>query len=369
MTTDKTTGRTTGQTTGQTTDRAFGDLPDGRGVRLLTIGSAPGPVVEVLTLGASVHRLEVTGGDGVRRNVVLGHPDVAERLAGTYYLGATIGRYANRIAKGRFPLGGRVVEVGTNDRGNSLHGGPEGFDTHLWDVVAHTPDEVVLATTSPDGEQGFPGRVEAQVSYRVEGGTVTVTLEATTDATTVVNLTNHSYFQLDGEGAGTVDDHVLVVEADHYTPVDDTGIPLGDHAPVAGTPFDLREPTRVGDAVRKPHPQLGAASGIDHNYVVRGEGLRRAAVLSSPATDTGMELWSDQPGLQLYTGNYLDGLRLGTSVGTYRRGDGIALEPQLFPDTPNHPEWPSAVLEPGETYRSVIEWRFAVSGTASVARS
>lgn len=341
-----------------TTDASFGRMPDGRDVRLLTIGSAPGPVVEVLSLGAAVHRLEVAGGDGVRRNVVLGHPDVEERLAATYYLGATIGRYANRIAEGRFPLGGRVVEVGTNDRGNSLHGGPEGFDTHLWEVVEHSAEEVVLVTASPDGDQGFPGRVEARVSYRVEGGTVTVTMEATTDATTVVNLTNHSYFHLGGEGSGTVDDHVLVLEADLYTPVDDTGIPLGEHAPVAGTPFDFRAPARVGGAVRTQHPQLAASQGIDHNYVVRGEGLRRAAVLSCPATATSVELWSDQPGLQLYTGNFLDGSRRGTSGGTYRRGDGIALEPQLFPDSPNRPAWPSAVLEPGERYRSVMQWRF-----------
>jgi aldose 1-epimerase len=340
------------------THRVLGQTPDGRDVHLLETGSAPGPVVEVLTLGATVHRLEVACGDGVRRNVVLGHPDVAERLSSGDYIGGTIGRYANRIAAGRFVLDGREVEVRTHDRGNSLHGGPEGFDVRLWDVVRHTPDEVVLSMTSPDGDQGFPGAVTATVTYRVDGDTVTVTMEATTDATTVVNLTNHAYLNLDGEGAGTIDGHELVVEADEFTPVDATGVPLGGHAPVAGTPFDLRESRALGAALRAEHPQVVDARGIDHNFVVRGTGLRRAAALASPRTRTLLEVWSDQPGLQVYTGNFLDGTRRSTSGGRYRQGDGIALEPQLFPDSPHHAEWPSAVLEPGETYRSSLEWRF-----------
>jgi galactose mutarotase-like enzyme len=342
-----------------THDRVFDQLPDGRDVRLLTIGAEPGPVVEVLTLGATVHRLLVTGGDGTRRNVVLGHADVAERLASSDYLGGTIGRYANRIAGGRFPLEGREVEVRTHDRGNSLHGGPDGFDLRLWDVVSHAADEVVLRLVSPDGDQGFPGEVTATVAYAVDGDTVRVTMEATTDAPTVVNLTNHAYLNLDGEGGGTVDDHELLVEADAWTPVDDTGVPLGDHEPVDGTPFDLRALTPVGQVVRAEHPQVVAAHGIDHNYVVRGSGLRRAAVLTSPATRTTVELWTDQPGVQVYTGNGLDGTRRGTGGGRYRQGDGVALEPQLFPDSPHHPEWPSATLRPGETYRSVLEWRLA----------
>ena len=342
-----------------TSDRVFGRMPDGRDVHVLTIGAGPGPVVEVLTLGATVHRLLVTDADGGRRNVVLGHPDVEERLASGDYLGGTIGRYANRIAAGRFPLAGRVVEVETHDRGNSLHGGPDGFDVRLWDVVSHTPDEVVLSMTSPDGDQGFPGTVTATAGYRVDGDTVRVTMQATTDAPTVVNLTNHAYLNLDGEGSGTVDEHLLLVEADAYTPVDATGIPLGDHAPVDGTPFDFRSAAPIGPAIRAEHPQLSDARGIDHNYVVRGTGLRRAAALSSPRSGLGVELWCDQPGLQVYTGNFLDGTRRSTSGARYRQGDGIALEPQLFPDSPNRPEWPSALLEPGETYRSVMEWRIA----------
>jgi aldose 1-epimerase len=327
-------------------------------VHLLTIGTAPGPVVEVLTLGATVHRLHVTGADGERRNVVLGHPDVGERLASGDNVGGTNGRYANRIDAGRFLLDGREVHVATHDRGNSLHGGPEGFDLRLWDVLEHGPYDVVLAMTSPDGDQGFPGAVSATVRYHVDGDTVAVTMEATTDATTVVNLTNHAYFHLAGEGSGTVDDHVLQVEADEFTPVDGTGIPLGGHASVEGTPFDLREPAVLGPALRTEHPQVVDARGGDPNFVVRGTGLRRAAVLASPRAGTRLELWSDQPGLQVYTGNFLDGTRRSTSGGRYRQGDGIALEPQLFPDSPNRPEWPSAVLVPGETYRSTLEWHF-----------
>ncbi len=321
------------------TDRVFGQLPDGRDVRLLTIGSAPGPVVEVLTLGATVHRLLVAGGDGVRRNVVLGHPGVAERLTSTDYIGGTIGRYANRIAAGRFPLGGRTVEVRAHDRGNSLHGGPEGFDARLWGVVSHSADEVSLSLVSPDGDQGFPGAVTAIVGYRVSGDTVSVEMSATTDATTVIGMTNHAYFNVAGEDAGTIDDLLLTVDADEYTPVDDTGIPLGGHEPVAGTPFDLRSSAPL-------------RARLDHNLVVRGDGLRRHASLSSARTATTVEVWSDQPGLQVYTGDALDGPR-------HQRRAGVALEPQVFPDSPNHPEWPSPVLAPGDTYRSTIEWRFS----------
>src|SRR4051794_32678874 len=336
----------------------FGQLPGGQAVDLHAIGAPPGPVVEVLTLGATVHRLEVTCGDGVRRNVVLGHASVADRLASDAYLGATVGRYANRIAGGRFELAGREVVVGTNDRGNSLHGGPDGFDRRAWELLESGDDHVVRRLVSADGDQGFPGEVTAEVRYEIDGDTVRVRHEATTDATTVVNLTNHSYFNLDGDGAGSIDQHVLTLAADGYVPVDATGIPVGDPLPVAGTPFDFRDAAPIGPAVRSDHPQVAVARGIDHDVVVGGSGLRRAAVLESPATSTRLELWSDQPGLQVYTGNFLDGSLRSTLGAAYRQGDGIALEPQLHPDTPNHPHWPSAVLEPGQRYMHVLEWRF-----------
>jgi aldose 1-epimerase len=214
----------------------------------------------------------------------------------------------------------------------------------------------VLRLESPDGDQGFPGALVADVRFEVTPSGVRIEFRATTDAATVVNLTSHAYFNLDGDGAGTIDDHELTVHASAYTPVDRTGIPSGDHAPVAGTPFDFRSPTAIGAAVRQDHEQVGWARGIDHNLVLDGSGWRPVAVLESRRSGTRLTLHSDQPGLQVYTGNFLDGSRGSTDGGLYRQGDGIALEPQLFPDSPNHPEWPSATLLPGETYLATMAW-------------
>jgi len=336
----------------------FGALPDGRPVRKIVLGSAPGPVLSLLDLGATVQGLQVTCGDGHRRDVVLGQGSVAEYLASSDYLGATVGRYANRIAGGRLDLDGEEVQLGTNDRGNLLHGGPDGFDRRLWQLGEHSPTEARLSLESPDGDQGFPGAVRVEVHFEVAGDSVRVAFVATTDATTVVNLTNHAYFNLDGVGTGTVDDHELTVLADEYLPVDDTGIPLGGFAPVAGTPLDFRSPARVGTAARSGDEQVVRMSGIDHNFVLRGSGMRRVATLSSRRTGTTLELSTDRPGLQVYTGNGLDGSRPSAGGGRHRQGDGIALEPQLFPDTPHHPDWPTAMLLPGETFRAALEWRF-----------
>ncbi len=339
----------------------FGDSPLGP-VQLMTIGQEPGPVLELLDLGATVHRLWVTGGDGVRRNVVLGHATPGEYLDSTHYLGGTIGRYANRIASGRFSLEGSEVQVGRNDRGNNLHGGPDGFDRRLWTVEDSSERHVTMRLESPDDDQGFPGRLAVTARFETTEDSVWVRFEATTDATTVVNLTSHAYFNLDGEGTGPIDDQVLLVDSDDYLPVDDTGVPVGGMEPVEGTPFDVRRPTRLAEVVRGRHPQVVAAAGIDHNYAPRGAGWRLVATLDSPRTRTRMELRSDQPGLQVYTGNGLDGLVPSTEGRLYRQGDGIALEPQLFPDSPNRPEFASPVLRPGETYRAALDWRFLPLG-------
>jgi len=328
----------------------------GAGAETVVIGSAPGPELHLLALGATVHRLVVTGGDGGRRDVSIGLPGADELLSSSDYLGGTIGRYANRIAGGRFDLDGEQVELATHDRGNHLHGGPDGFDRRTWDVVAHEPDGVRLRLVSPDGDQGFPGEVTAEAAFSVTPDRVALELTAVTTRPTVVNLTSHAYFNLDG--SGSVDDHLLQVPASAYTPVDETGIPYGDHAPVEGTPFDLREPARVGDRVRSAHQQVVEARGLDHNLVVDGVGWRPVAVLSSSRSATRMELWSDQPCLQVYTGNFLDGSTVSRDGRLLRQGDGIALEPQLAPDTPNHPAWPSAILRPGEQYRARMAWVF-----------
>jgi aldose 1-epimerase len=323
-------------------------------VRRITIGQAPGPVLQVLDLGATMHSLEVTCGDGVRRNVLLGHATPQEYLDSTDYLGGTIGRYANRIAAGRFTLEGVEYQLGTHDRGNHLHGGPDGFDRRVWEVVDVGESHVRLRLESPAGDQGFPGLLRVGARFEVTGDQVRLDLEATTDAPTLVNLTSHAYVNL--AGAGSIDDHVLMVRAERYTPVDDTGIPVGGHAPVEGTPFDLRHPTLLGPAVREPHPQVVSARGIDHNLVTDGAGLRPRATLECARSGLRMVLSSDQPGLQVYTGNFLDGSSAGTDGRLLRQGAGIALEPQRFPDTPNRPDFGSAELRPGETYRSTVVW-------------
>lgn len=345
--------------------REFDTLADGRPVHLIELGRDPGPVLRLLTLGATVHDLEVTGADDERHHVALGHATSADHLASGDYLGATVGRYANRIRDGHLRLADGEHRLGTHDRGHHLHGGPDGFDRRLWEVVEHDDDRATLRLLSPDGDQGYPGAVTAQVTFAVAPTGVSIDLEATTDATTVVNLTQHTYFNLAGRASGTIDDHLLQVPAATYTPIDDEGIPLGEHATVDGTPFDLREPTRIGGAIRDDHPQLLGARGIDHNFVIDGprddEGLLTHAVLSAPSTGIRLELRSDQPGLQVYTGNSLDGTLGSVDGGRYRQGDGIALEPQLFPDSPHHPAWPSPVLEPGERYHACHVWRLTSS--------
>jgi len=343
----------------------FDHLADGREVHLVELGSAPGLVLRLLTLGATVHDLEVTGGDGVRRHVALGHPGSADYLASGDYVGGTIGRYANRVRGGHLPLPDGDHQLGTHDRGHHLHGGPEGFDRRLWELVDHDAATAAFRLVSPHGDQGFPGELMVGARFAVTADSVAIELTATTDRTTVVNLTQHTYLNLEGRSAGTVDDHLLHVLAERYTPIDAEGIPTGDHASVVGTPFDLRSPTRLGSVVRSGHPQVVDAQGIDHNLVIDGpydaDGLRTLCRLTAPATRTTLELRADQPGLQVYTGNFLDGTLGSVDGGVYRQGDGIALEPQLFPDSPHHPEWPSAVLEPGERYLARHEWRFTAS--------
>lgn len=326
----------------------------------LILGRDPGPELHLLPVGATIQRMVVTCGDGVRRDVALGLPDGDAVRASTDYVGSVVGRYANRIAGGRWSLDGRTHQLPTNDRGHHLHGGPDGFHTRTWRVVTQTESAATLELVSPDGDAGYPGELTVRASYTVTGGGVELDLTATTTEATIVNLTSHAYLNL--HGSGSIDDHVLTVPASRWTPVDATSIPLGEHVAVDGTPFDLRRPTVLADVVRADHPQVRAARGIDHNLVVDGEGWRPVAVLDGPATRTRLELWSDQPGLQVYTGNFLDGTALDRSGRMLRQGDGLCLEPQLPPDTPNHPpgpDWPSAVVRPGETYRHRIAWRFS----------
>lgn len=338
--------------------RRFGDLDDGREVGVWRLGSKPGPVVEVLDLGAAVHRLEVRGADGRRRNVVLGHRTAQDYLDGRYFLGAVVGRYANRIRGGRFDLQGEEVQVGVNDRGNQLHGGPDGFHRRTWTVMSHDASTLALRLLSEDGDQGFPGNLEVTAVYAVSDCGLTLDLAARSDKATIVNLTSHVYLNLDGNGSGPVDDHLLHVAADRYLPVDATGIPTGPPLPVEGTPFDLRRPARLGAVVRADHPQIVEARGVDHDFLLSHPTAEPAVTLTSTTNGTVMRLFCDQPGLQVYTGNFLNGSTVGSDAASYRQGDGIALEPQRHPDTPNRPDLGSAVLLSDETYMHSIHWCF-----------
>ena len=337
----------------------FGTLADGLPVIRYTLSRAGGLTLRVLTYGGVVQSLEVPDTRGRVANVVLGFPSLDEYLeASGLYFGGLVGRFANRIAGGRFGLDGKSYAVDVNAGGHCLHGGRTGFDKRPWQAQPISDHELRLTLTSADGDRGFPGRLRVEVTYSLLEDAVCIDYRATTDAPTVINLTNHSYFNLAGEGTGPVEAHTLVIDADEFTPLGQDLIPTGEVAEVAGTPLDFRSETAIGARLRDPHPQLLAARGYDHNYVLRGAGLRRAARLADPATGRVLEVLTDQPGLQLYSGNFLDGSHVGTGGRAYRQGDGLALETQHFPDSPNHSAFPSTELRPGQLFATSTTWQF-----------
>ncbi len=338
----------------------FGTTPDGTAVARHTL--ARGDLrVRVLTYGAIVQSLEIGGA-----NVVLGFADLDAYLAHNSpgpYFGAVVGRYANRIAGGRFRLGGREHALARNDGPNALHGGHDGFDRRVWSVAAAGDDHLVLRRVSPDGEEGYPGTLHAEVAYTlVDPTTLRIDYAATTDAATPVNLTQHTSFNLAGEGGGDVLGHVLELPAARYVAVDEDAIPVpGDPAPVAGTAFDFTSPAPIGARIRAGEEQLVRGQGYDHHFVLDAPGapdaLALAARLRDPVSGRTLEVHTSEPGIQLYSGNFLDGTLVGTSGRAYRQGDGVALETQHAPDSPNRPDFPSTVLAPGQTYVSRTEWR------------
>ncbi|WP_249999080.1 aldose epimerase family protein [Actinoplanes sp. M2I2] len=321
----------------------------------------------ILTHGGVLQSLEVPDRSGARANVVLGF----DRLQGYLdnpdpYFGAVIGRYANRIARGSFPLDGATYQAPINNGPNSMHGGKTGFDKRLWSATP-VDGALELRLVSPDGDQGYPGTLSVTVRYTfTPDNELRIDYEATTDAPTVVNLTNHSYFNLAGEGSGDIYGHLVRIDATHFTPVDVDLIPTGDLSPVAGTPMDFREPVAVGERIRTGDPQLGFTGGYDHNWILdrAGDGLAPAAQVTEPIGGRTLSVSTTEPGLQFYSGNFLDGTVTGTSGRLYRQGDGLALETQHFPDSPNHAAFPSTVLRPGETYRSTTVFRFGVTDEA-----
>jgi len=341
------------------TAEPFGALPDGSPVVRYTLSRAGGLTLRVLTYGGIVQSLKVPDARGRVANVVLGFASLDGYLEATdAFFGGLVGRFANRLAGGRFRLDDNSYAVDVNAAGNCLHGGTTGFDKRLWRAEPLGDHELRLSLTSADGDQGFPGRLDVEVTYCLLESGVRIDYQATTDAPTVINLTNHSYFNLAGEGSGSVEEHTLVIDADEFTPIGRGLLPTGEAVEVADTPLDLRHETAVGAYLRDPHPQLLAARGFDHNYVLRGTGVRRCARLTDPASGRVLEVLTDQPGVQVYSGNFLDGSYVGTSGRAYRQGDGLALETQHFPDSPNHSAFPSTVLRPGQVFSSSTTWQF-----------
>ena len=352
--------------TGPTVERdAFGTTREGQPVERVTLRSGRGMCVRLMTYGGVILSIEVPDRRGRTDDVVLGYATLAdyEALSGSIYFGALIGRYANRIGGARFSLGGKTYELAPNDSGNTLHGGLRGFDKVVWSVAPHAGAAATLTTTSADGDEGFPGTVRMHVTYALtDANELRIDYEATTDKATVLNVTNHSYFNLAGNGSGDVGGLLLCVNADRFTPVGANLIPTGEFAPVAGTPLDFREMTPLGARLRSGFPQMVHARGYDHNFVLNkrepGE-LSFAARAYDPASGRVLDCFTTQPGLQVYTGNFLDGTTVGSAGVAYRQGDGFTLETQHFPDSPNQPAFPSTELRPGETFRSTTVFRFA----------
>jgi len=345
----------------------FGTLPDGRKVERIVLRGEGGFETRIITHGAVIQALIAPDAKGCYDDVVLGHDAFAGYLAERKFFGATVGRYANRIANGQFSLDGENFQLPVNNGPNALHGGLDGFDRKLWDIAEiddDTSPAVTLTYTSPHGEENYPGKLDVRLTYRVTGPTeLSLTMEARTDRPTIVNLTNHSFFNLDGATSGTPTlDHKLTVAAEHFLAIDPTAIPLPEPPrSVAGTPFDFREAHAVGARIRENDQQLRNGRGYDHTYCLARDGqLALAARLEAPLSGRIMELFTDQPGLQVYSGNYLDGTISGKGGKLIRQSDALCLEPHIWPNSPNRPDFPSARLDPASVYRHHTVYRFAV---------
>lgn len=344
----------------------FGEL-DGQPVERYTLSNANGMEIAVLTYGGIIQSISVPDSSGTLANVALGFDNLDDYVAKSPYFGCIVGRYGNRIARGHFTLEGQEYQLAINNDPNTLHGGEVGFDKKIWTVDAVDAGSIVLSYTSPDGEEGFPGTLDVTVTYTLtDGDEIQIDYLATTDKTTVLNLTNHSYFNLAGEGSGSVFDHELMLNAPDFTPVDETLIPTGEIAPVAGTPFDFTTAKPIGQDLRDASSeQILIGRGYDHNFVIDRSGvadgeLALVAQVTDPSSGRMLEVRSTEPGVQLYTGNFLDGTFAGTSGRVYRQSDAFCLETQHFPDSPNQPGFPSTVLEPGDEFRSTTVYAFSI---------
>ena len=339
----------------------WGNTADGKAVSIFTLKGSD-IEVRVMAWGANLVSVKAPDRHGKIADVVLGYDDLASYLISPNpYIGGLIGRFGNRIDGGKFSLGGKAYQILQNEGSNALHGGPIGFDKHLWSA-AEVPGGVEFTHVSPDGDMGFPGTFTAKVKYTVSGNTLRLDYTATTDKDTVVNLTNHAYFNLRGNDDGNILGHKVQLSADHYTPVNSNLIPTGEVAPVAGTPLDFRTPHVVADRIEDKFEQMVLGQGYDHNFVVNGEPgtLRHAAKVVEPESGRTLTVKTTEPAIQFYSGNFLDGSFTGRHGKPYARRTGFCLETQHFPDAPNHPEFLSTTLKPGETMHSTTTFTFGV---------
>ncbi len=347
------------------TSNHFGKLADGRETTLFILKNRNGRSVSITNLGAALVSIIVPDRNKVMADVLLGHEDAQGYVDDNSYLGFIVGRYGNRIGKGKFSLDGKAYQLGLNDGENHLHGGKDGFNRKLWKAAINASsavESVTMHCSSPDGEEGYPGKVVLDVTYSWnDNDELTIDYTGTTDAPTILNPTSHGYFNLTGDPNNTILDHELMIAADQFTPSVAGMIPSGKILSVEGTPLDFRSSRRIGDTINDPYDQLQLAGGYDHNWVLRNydKTLHQAATVYEPKSGRSMEVLTDQPGIQFYTGNFLDGSLKGKGGIAYRYRSALCLETQHFPDSPNQPKFPSVILRPGETYRQTTKYRFS----------
>ena len=337
---------------------------NGKKTDLYTLRNKNNMEVCITNFGGRIVSVMVPDKDGQMRDVVLGFDSIQDYVSKPSDFGASIGRYANRINQGKFTLDGTEYQLPQNNYGHCLHGGPQGFQYRVFDAVQPNPQELELPYVAEDGEEGFPGNITCKVLMKLtDDNAIDIRYEAETDKPTIVNMTNHSYFNLDGDAARN-EAHLLTIDADYYTPVDSTFMTTGEIAPVEGTPMDFRTPTPVGARINDyDFVQLKNGNGYDHNWVLntKGDVTRKCATLESPLTGIVLDVYTNEPGIQVYAGNFLDGSLTGKKGITYNQRASVCLETQKYPDTPNKPEWPSAVLRPGEKYMSQCIFKFSVN--------
>jgi aldose 1-epimerase len=344
----------------------FGVMPDGRAVEIFTLANANGLEIRTIPYGAILVSIRTPDRAGRFDDIVIGHDHLDGYLTASRFFGAVVGRYGNRIAGGTFSLDGQAYTLAVTNPPNHLHGGVKGFDRVVWDAELFSTDAgvgVIYHHVSRDGEEGYPGRLDVRITYTLtDRNELIADYVATTDRATPINLTQHSYFNLAGDGSRDILDHVVTLNADAYLPVDASKIPTGELASVAGTPFDFRTPERIGARIDAPHPQLAIPGGYDHCMVLnrQGPGLVQAAHVLDPTTGRTMDVTTTEPGMQFYSGNNLDGTITGKAGHVYKKRCGVCFETQHFPDSPNHPAFPSTILRPGEEYRSQTVFTFGV---------